>query len=108
MPDWLKQNIPVIALFILGLYVSLQTLETKFAYQEARSQERYRLLVDIQKSTAAVTLQLAELSSSFSGLSLRVQKLESYVPDRITNVEKDVISLKKDINMLNYQVKEGQ
>ena len=93
MPEWLKQNIPMIALFIIGVYVGLERLEVKFTYQETRAAERYRLLVNIQEVMHKNTQQLTALQSNYIGLNSRLKRIEDYVPSSITDLEKEVALL---------------
>ena len=107
MPDWVKQNIPVVVLFILGTYVGLQSLETKFDYQEGRAKERYHILVDIQNAVTDHTIRLSALRQEYQGLQSRLLSVEAYIPHSLTNIEKDVIAIKKDIALLHYKLQKG-
>lgn len=111
MPDWLKSNLPVIVMFIIGSYVGLQTLEIKFNYQEQKAQERYRLLLGIQATTQSQNQKLTELTTEFSNLEGRLSRLEAVFPHSIStleaevnSLEKDNITIKKDIQIINMQI----
>ena len=101
MPEWLKTNLPMVVLFVIGTYVGLQTLEVKFKFQEERATERYHMLVSIQKEIAANTKQLTELHSNFEGLNSRLTRVETYVPMSITELEKKVM-------LLGYKLSTGK
>ena len=49
MPTWLKSHLPTVAMFIIAMFVGLETLEVKFEYQEQKADEQYSLLREIQK-----------------------------------------------------------
>jgi dimeric dUTPase (all-alpha-NTP-PPase superfamily) len=93
MPDWVKQNIPVVVLFVIGIYVGLQTLEVKFSYQETRAQERYRIMISIEEALKVNTQELTKLQSNYNGLNARVSVIETYIPRSITDLEKEVMIL---------------
>jgi len=100
MPDWVKQNALAAGLFIVGMYVGLQTLEVKFKFQEDRATERYHVLLDINTKLEHTIKQVGELHASYANIEDRVDRVETYVPNSITELEKEVM-------MLEYKVDKG-
>ena len=104
MPEWIKQNLPVAVLFVVGCYVGLQTLEVKFDYAEQRAAERFRMLQEIQATGKDNTAQLSKLRSEYASLTMRFERIEDYVPQRINSLEREVLAVQKDLNMVNYKL----
>ena len=101
MPDWMKQHIPVVILFILTTYINLQTLDTKFTFQETRAAERYRLQVSSQKTLNETAKQVDKLTSTTDGLATRITNIEVYVP-------KSIMELEGKVMLLGYKIDEGK
>ena len=96
--------IPAAVLVVLGLLVTVQVLEAKFDIQEVRANERYGILKDIQANALATTLSLNNLTNTYDSMNNRVKIIEQYVPSSIVVLEKDVVAMQKDYDLLAYRL----
>lgn len=90
MPTWLKSHLPTVAMFIIAMFVGLETLEVKFEYQEQKADEQYSLLREIQKETKENAGRLIAVTSDYRGLEVRLSKIETIVPSKINDLEKEL------------------
>jgi hypothetical protein len=104
MLEIVKTSIPVVFTVAIGLMVSLITLENKFDYQEVRASERYGILVHIKERVDANTTSLNNLEHANRNLAGRVKRIESYVPGGIIKIERDLLALQKDFELVTYKL----
>lgn len=101
---FLLNNGIVLITVAMTMVVNLAVLDQKFSTQAEDINVNTRLLGNIGEDLERNTLKLNDLVNADLRLEARLSLIEGYVPTDIVKLEKDVLSLTKDHELLAFKV----
>jgi len=90
MHDIIKSSIIPVITVVLGFALTFTRLETRFEESEKRATQRYYMLKEIMAQGNRTELAVAILTKDVEANGNRLNRIEEYVPDRITNMEQQL------------------
>jgi len=102
--EFLVSNGLVLATIVVTMMVNLAVLDVKFEAQTAVISVNQGLLSTIQEDLKSNTLKLNDLSNVDLRLESRLTFIEGYVPHDITLLDKNIVSLAKDYELMLFRI----